>query len=104
MWLLRPQCGGVVSSLSPLRPTLIINYEPDRPQRLNEVTFREIVREIAERANLVKLTALIAADGIDAICHPYRVVPIIGYRKTFLGRRLPHLMLFEWPADRAFLG
>ena len=35
------------------RPTLIINYEPDIPQRLNEVTFREVVREIVERANLV---------------------------------------------------
>jgi hypothetical protein len=85
------------------RPTLVINYEPDIPQRLNEVTLREIVREIVERANLMKLTALKKDDGLEAICHPYRVVPMIGYRTTLLQRRIPNLILFEWPADRAFL-
>jgi hypothetical protein len=48
------------------RPTLIINYQPDIPQRLNEVTFREIVREIVERANLVELTALKKDDGLES--------------------------------------
>jgi hypothetical protein len=77
-------------SLIPLsfRPTLIINYEPDIPQRLNEVTFREIVRKIVERANLVELAALKKDDGLGAICHPYRVIPLIGYRKTLLRVRL----------------
>ena len=83
-------------------PTLIINYEPDRPQRLNESTFREIARAIVERANLVKLMAFEEDDGLNAICHPYRLVTIIGYRTTLLRRRIPHLMLFEWPADRTF--
>jgi hypothetical protein len=82
------------------RPTLSINYEPDIPQRLNEVTFREIVRVIVEQANLVELTALKKDDGLEAICHPYRVVPLIGYRETWLKRRIPVLVLFEWPADR----
>ena len=93
---------GSLITLS-FRPTLIINYEPDVPQRLNEVTFREIVREIAERANLVKLMAFKEDDGLQAICHPYRLVPMIGYRLLWPRRRVPHLMLFEWPADRAFL-
>ena len=56
------------------RPTLIINYQPDVPQRLNEITFREIVREIVERADLVALMALKKDDGLEAICHPYGVV------------------------------
>jgi hypothetical protein len=61
------------------RPTLIINYEPDRPQRLNEDSFREIARAIVEQANLAKLTSLEDDDGLDAICHPYRLEPMIGY-------------------------
>ena len=92
---------GSLATLA-FRPTLSINYEPDRPQRLDEDTFRDIVRAIVEEANLVKLTSLEEDAGLNAICHPYRLVPIIWYRTTLLRRRIPHLMLFEWPADRTF--
>jgi hypothetical protein len=84
------------------RPKLLINYEPDRPQRLNKVSFREIVREIIERADLVALASFEADNVLESLCHPYRLIPIIGYRLSRLNRRIPHLMLFEWPADRAF--
>jgi hypothetical protein len=80
------------------RPTLIINYSPDRPWRLDEETFREIVRQIVEQANLVKIIALERDDGLEIICDPYHLVPKIGYRKTFLWRTIPQLVLFEWPA------
>jgi hypothetical protein len=92
---------GSLIALS-FRPALIINYQPDIPQRLNEDTFREIVREVVEWADMVKLIALRDDPGLDVVCLPHRLVPMIGYRKTLLRRRVPHLMLFEWPADRAF--
>jgi hypothetical protein len=85
------------------KPTLIINYESDRPQRLNENTLREILPAVVEEANLAKLTSFEEDDGLNAICYPNRLVPMVGYRTTLLRRRVPHLLLFEWPADRAFL-
>jgi hypothetical protein len=57
------------------RPALVMNYQPDVPQRLNEATFREIVREVVEWADMVKLIALREDPGLDAICHPHRLVP-----------------------------
>ena len=87
------------------RPTLLINYSPDRPRRLKEETFREIVRQIVEQANLTKIIPLEEDDRLAAICHPHhQLVPKVGYRKTLLWRTVPQLILFEWPAGRPFLG
>jgi len=85
---------GSLTALA-FRPTLIINYEPDRPQRLNEVTFREIVREIAERANLVKLRcpAMKPINKQPRSCNLVKRVQIVIRRRTLTPSLVAHTRL-----------
>jgi hypothetical protein len=85
------------------RPTLIISYRPEEPTNPDPKTFRELTLKIISNCDLSEVTTGKIDTHLHELCAPYRIWPMFGYRRlitTF--RRVPHVLLFGWPAGRPF--
>jgi hypothetical protein len=70
--------------------------------RMNEPTFRELIRSIVARADFSTIAAFEPEENLAQLCTRYRVVPVFGIRLIFTRPRIPHLRLLEWLDGRPF--
>ena len=87
------------------RPSLVMSYRPTEPTDPRPENFLELTRQIIAECDLAEVAAGEVGGHLQALCSPYRIRPIFGYRyrRQFLSaRRVPHILLFGWPEDRPF--
>lgn len=97
-WIWR---GGWLNLL--LRPVLVLGYRPTEPTDPRLQVFRALVQAIVEECELARIAEGDTSGPLYALCEPYRIWPIFGYRRhRWTRRRLPHLLLFGWPEGRPY--